>query len=119
MRSKEFAPVGVLQDRQPAAGRAAGSAGRVAAGALSVSNTIGAAITNRRVLGPAEAKIMVCASLVLLTIAVLATLWPLLLAVPLMLCAVWLAIALLIQAYRLHRAAHSHPHNPTHGADNT
>ena len=70
----------------------------MAAGALSVSNTIGAAITNRRVLGPAEAKIMVCASLVLLTIAALATLWPLLLVVPLTLCAVWLAIALLIQA---------------------
>ena len=59
-----------------------GSAGRVAAGALSVSNTIGAAIINRRVLGPAEAKIMVCAGLVLLIIAALATLWPLLLVVP-------------------------------------
>jgi cardiolipin synthase len=104
----------------PAGSRSrSGSAGRVAAGALSVSNTIGAAITNRRVLGPAEAKVMVCASLVLLTIAVLATLWPLLLVVPLMLCAVWLAIALLIQAYRLHRAAHSHPHNSTHNAGNT
>jgi hypothetical protein len=54
-----------------------------------------------------------------LTIAVLATLWPLLLVVPLMLCAVWLAIALLIQAYRLHRAAHRHPHNSTHNAGNT
>lgn len=104
----------------PAGSRSrSGSAGRVAAGALSVSNTIGAAITNRRVLGPAEAKIMVSASLVLLTIAVLATLWPLLLIVPLMLSAVWLAIALLIQAYRLHRVAHSPPYNPAHGADNT
>jgi cardiolipin synthase len=93
-----------------------GSAGRVAAGALSVSNTIGAAITNRRVLGPAEAKVMVGASLVLLAIAVLALLWPLLLAVPVMLCAVWLAIVLLIHAYRLHGAAHSHPRNPAHGA---
>jgi cardiolipin synthase A/B len=96
-----------------------GSAGRVAAGALSVGNTIGAAMTNHRVLGPAEAKIMVWASLVLLSIAVLATLWPLLLVVPLLLCAVWLAIALLIRAYRLHRRAHSHPHNSAHGADNT
>jgi cardiolipin synthase A/B len=96
-----------------------GSAGRVAAGALSVGNTIGAAMTNHRVLGPAEAKIMVCASLVLWTIAVLATLWPLLLVVPLMLCAVWLAIALLIQAYRLHRTAHSHSPNATRDTDNT
>jgi cardiolipin synthase A/B len=96
-----------------------GSAGRVAAGAISVSNTIGAAMTNHRVLGPTEAKIMVCASLVLLTIAVLAMLWPLLLVVPLTLCVVWLAIALLIQAYRLHRAARGHAHNLAHGADNT
>ena len=96
-----------------------GSAGRVAAGALSVSNTIGAAIINRRVLGPAEAKIMVCAGLVLLIIAALATLWPLLLVIPFTLCAVWLAIALLIQAYRLHRAAHGHAHLPPHDPDHT
>jgi cardiolipin synthase len=96
-----------------------GSAGRVAAGALSVSNTIGAAIANRRVLGPAEAKIMVCASLVLLILASVAALWPLLLVVPFTLGAVWLAIALLIKAYRLHRAAQEHSHNPAHDADNT
>jgi cardiolipin synthase len=82
-----------------------GSAGRVAAGALSVSNTIGAAIANRRVLGPAEAKITVCAGLILLALAAVAMLWPLLLVVPFTLCTVWLAIALLIKAYRLHRAA--------------
>jgi cardiolipin synthase A/B len=96
-----------------------GSAGRVAAGALSVGNTIGAAIANRRILGPAEAKIMVCAGVVLLIIAALAALWPLLLIVPFTLGAVWLSVALLIQAYRLHRAAHGYPHHPTHEADKT
>jgi cardiolipin synthase len=95
-----------------------GSAGRVAAGALSVSNTIGAAITNHRVLGPAEAKIMVVAGLVLLALAVVAALWPPLLVVPFTLLAVWLALALLIKAYRLHREARGHSHRPTHGADN-
>jgi cardiolipin synthase len=95
-----------------------GSAGRVAAGALSVSNTIGAAITNHRVLGPAEAKIMVVAGLVLLALAVVAALWPPLLVVPFTLFAVWLALALLIKAYRLHREARGHSHHPTHGADN-
>jgi cardiolipin synthase len=94
-----------------------GSAGRVAAGALSVGNTIGAAITNRRVLGPAEAKIMVCAGLILLALAVVAALWPPLLMVPLTLCAVWLAIALLIKAYRLHRVSRGQVDNPAHGAD--
>jgi cardiolipin synthase len=82
-----------------------GSAGRVAAGALSVSNTIGAAISNRRVLGPAEAKITAWAGLILLALAVVAILWPLLLVVPFTLFTVWLAMALLIKAYRLHRAA--------------
>ena len=82
-----------------------GSTGRVAAGAISVSNTIGAAITNRRVLGPAEAKIMVLASVVLLALATVAMVWPLVLIIPLTLFAVWMAIALLIKAYRLHRTA--------------
>jgi cardiolipin synthase A/B len=82
-----------------------GSTGRVAAGAISVSNTIGAAITNRRVLGPAEAKIMVLASVVLLALATVAMVWPLVLILPLTLFAVWMAIALLIKAYRLHRTA--------------
>jgi cardiolipin synthase len=91
----------------------------VAAGALSVGNTIGAAITNRRVLGPAEAKIMVCASLILLTLAALAVLWPLGLAVPFMLVAIWLAIALLIQAYRLHRAARHQTGHPAHETGET
>jgi cardiolipin synthase A/B len=78
-----------------------GSAGRLAAGAISVSNAIGAAITNRRALGPAEAKVMALAALLLLALAVVVALWPLLLVVPLTLCSAWLAIALLIKAYRL------------------
>jgi cardiolipin synthase A/B len=96
-----------------------GSAGRVAAGAISVSNMIGAAITNRRVLGPAEAKITGLASLVLLVFAAVAMLWPRLLVVPATLFAVWMAIALLIKAYRLHRAARGQSHNSAHGADHT
>jgi cardiolipin synthase len=96
-----------------------GSAGRVAAGALSVGNTIGAAMTNHRILGPAEAKIMAWAGVALLIFAALAALWPPLLVVPFALGATWLSIALLIHAYRLHRAARSQPRHPTDGADKT
>jgi cardiolipin synthase A/B len=96
-----------------------GSAGRVAAGAISVSNMIGAAITNRRVLGPAEAKITVLAGVILLALAAVALLWPLLLVVPSTLFAVWMAMALLIKAYRLHRAARGHADDPARGADIT
>jgi cardiolipin synthase len=81
----------------------------VAAGALSVSNTIGAAIANRRLLGPAEAKIMMLAGLVLLALAIVAVLWPLLVIIPPALFAVWLALALLIKAYRLRREASAAP----------
>jgi cardiolipin synthase len=119
----------VLSERQrvrPSRGRApspagrrsrSGSAGRVAAGALSVGNTIGAAITNRRLLGPAEVKVMACAGAVLLIVAALAALWPLLLVVPFTLLAAWLSVALLIRAYRMHRAARGRPQHPAHGAD--
>jgi cardiolipin synthase len=84
-----------------------GSTNRVAAGAISVSNTIGAAITNRRILGPAEAKIMLLAGVVLMVLAVVAMIWPLVLMIPFALLAMWLAIALLIKAYRLHHTAPS------------
>jgi len=98
-------PTGNPRPRPAGDRQRSGSTGRVAAGAISVSNTIGAAITNRRVLGPAEAKIMVLASMVLLGLAALAMIWPLVLIIPLTLFAVWMAIALLIKAYRLHRTA--------------
>ena len=91
--------------RRGAGRRRGGSAGRLTAGAIRVGNTVGAAITNRLVLGAAEAKIMTFGGTVLLTLAVLACLQPLLLIVPFALSAGWLGIALLIQAYRLHGSA--------------
>ena len=42
----------------PSQKTASGSAGRAAAGVLRIGNAVGAAITDHRVLGPAEAKIM-------------------------------------------------------------
>jgi cardiolipin synthase len=96
-----------------------GSAGRVAAGAISVSNTIGAAITNRRVLGPAETKVTVLAGIVLLVLAVVAVLWPLLLVVPFTLFSAWMAFALLVKAYRLRRAARARSNHSARGADPT
>jgi cardiolipin synthase len=56
-------------------------------------------------LGSADAKTIVSGGLVLLTVAASASLWPLLLAVPVALLAAWIGIALLIKAYHLHRAA--------------
>jgi len=76
---------------------------RAAAGALRLANTVGAAVGNRRLLGPAEARLMASAGLVLLVLTLICALWPLLVAVPLAAIGAWLTIALLFHAWRLHR----------------
>ena len=80
-----------------------GSSGRAAAGALRIANSIGAAITSKRVLGPAEAKIMGMTGALLLAIAVIAGLWPLVVAIPLALATGWTAVTFLVKAWRLRR----------------
>ena len=87
---------------RPRSQRGGGSTTRAAAGAIRIGNTVGAALTNRRELEPAEAKIMVSGSLLLLVLAVVIVLWPWAVAVPLALLGIWMAVSLLIRAYRLH-----------------
>jgi cardiolipin synthase len=64
---------------------------------------MGAAMTGRRVLGPAEARIMGAAGVALLVLAVLATIWPRVIAAPLAVIATWLGVILLFRARTLHR----------------
>ncbi len=80
---------------------ACGSAGRAAAGVLRIGNAVGAAITSHRVLGPAEARIMFIVACLLLPLTVVAILWPRVVAVPIAVLGGWLAISLLVRAYRL------------------
>ncbi|HUE81411.1 MAG TPA: phospholipase D-like domain-containing protein [Pyrinomonadaceae bacterium] len=91
-----------------------GSTGRVAAGAVTISNAVGAAITNHRLLGPAEAKIMVGAGLLLLGLSVVAVLWPFWITVPLAIIGLWAALALLIRAYKLHSGRGEFERPPAH-----
>jgi len=79
----------------------AGSASRAAAGALSVGNAMGAALTNRRVLGPAESGLLVQLALVALAIAIVAFLWPRTLAYPLAVIAAWIGISMIVKAWGL------------------
>ena len=81
-----------------------GSAGQIAAGAIRVGNTFGAALANRRVLGAAEAKTMAMAGGALALLTVLALVWPRVVAWPLALLAAWSALALLLRAHRLQRS---------------
>jgi cardiolipin synthase len=80
-----------------------GSAGRAAAGAIGIGSAIGAAMTDHRALGPAEAKVMAAAGLFLLALAVLGLVWPWLIAIPLSLIGGWVGLALLAHARALRR----------------
>lgn len=84
--------------------RGGGSAGRAAAGAVRIGNAIGAVFTNRRSLGPIEARIALTTGLVLCALAIVLALFPQVLAYPLVVIAAWGGIALVYRAYRLHRA---------------
>lgn len=81
--------------------RRGGSTSRAAAGALRLGNTMGAVITNRRVLGPAEATTMTGLGVALCVFAAVSLLWPLAVAVPLAILAIWIAISSFVRAREL------------------
>ena len=81
-----------------------GSASRLAAGAVSLGNAAGAAVTAGRSLAGAEAKAIAHIGLVLLCVAALALAVPLLIVGPLAAALVWIGISLLGRAWKLRRA---------------
>ena len=83
--------------------RAGGSSSRAAAGALRLANTVGAALSNRRVLGPSEGGALLAGGLLLIALAILAVLLPQLLAWPLALLCGWIGASLLRKRLRLRR----------------
>jgi cardiolipin synthase len=84
--------------------RSGGSTARAAASALRIGNTVSAAITDRRVLGAAEAAIMIGAGFALLGLAIIGIVWPFALALPLALLSGWVAVALLLRGRELRAA---------------
>jgi cardiolipin synthase A/B len=81
-----------------------GSSRGAAAGAIGVGSTIGAAITNRRLLGPAESLVLGTSGAILLVFAAAIVWWPKVAAVPLAIAAVWIALSLILKAWQLYRA---------------
>jgi cardiolipin synthase len=77
--------------------------GRVAAAAISVGKTMGAAITDRRVMGASEAKVLAFGGALLIGLAVLAWFKPRALSAPFAVIGVWIGISLLIRAYHLRK----------------
>jgi cardiolipin synthase A/B len=80
-----------------------GSVGRAAAGAIRIGNTVGAAITNRRVMEAVEARIMITIGFLLLSLATLFWYFPAALAYPVIGIFVWSGAALLFRGYSLRR----------------
>jgi cardiolipin synthase len=84
-------------------GSAAGSASRATAGALRLGRTVGAALTEQRVMEPNEARIVAIVGVLLLGIVIAAVLWPFVVAIPVAVVCGWLSIALLARAHSLRR----------------
>jgi cardiolipin synthase len=80
-----------------------GSASRAAAGALRIGRTVGAALTEQRVLAATEGKIVAIAGVVLLLFAAAIVVWPLLIAGPIAILCIWFALALMTKARVLWR----------------
>src|SRR5438046_9654433 len=101
-RTRVRAP-GAPPRRHGSATSGGGSAGRVAAGAVRVGNTVAAAVTNRRVLESVEADIALIAGAILAAIAALAFKYPRGIAYPLGVFTAWLAAAILYRGIGLYR----------------
>lgn len=89
--------------RPPRMHRGGGSSGRAAAGALRIANSVGAALTNRRVLGDTSSGPLFISTLTLIVLAVIAILWPAWIGWPFGVVAGWFALNLGIRAWRMRR----------------
>lgn len=84
-----------------------GSSGRAAAGAIRISNAVGAAFTDRRVLQPVEGRLILTAGLLLLGIAVFLYFFPRVAGYALMAISGWIGTALTYRAWKLYRKRNS------------
>ena len=99
-RRKVRAPKRPMKMR-PALTSGGGTGGRAAAGAIRISNAVGAAFTNRRVLEPVEGRLMILVGLLLLSLAIIGWFFPRGLAYPLVFLLAWSALALVYRGYKL------------------
>ncbi|NID03463.1 cardiolipin synthase B [Luteibacter jiangsuensis] len=82
--------------RPPRPRRAGGSSGRAAAGALRIANTVGAAITQHRVLGDTETGPVLAGAAAALVLTLVAIVWPAAIAWPLALIGAWFTVNLTV-----------------------
>lgn len=96
--------------RQPRGGN--GSSGRAAASALRLANTVSAALTDRRVLGDTDTTPLIVGAAALAIVAVVAALWPAVIAWPLAVVAAWFALNLAISAWHSWKHHRNNPAEP-------
>jgi len=84
-----------------------GSASRAAAGALRLGRTVGAALSEQRLLEATEGRVIGVAGILALGIGAIALLWPHVVAIPFAVLFIWIAIVLWIRAYTLHKTRRS------------
>ena len=84
-----------------------GSSGRAAAGAIRIGNAVGAAFTDRRVLQPVEARLILAAGLLLVGIATILYCFPRVASYLLMAILGWIGTALIYRAWKLYRKRNS------------
>jgi cardiolipin synthase len=101
-RRRVSAP-GEPRHRIPVATSGGGSSGRAAAGAVRIGNAVGAVFTDRRVLQPLEARLILIVGLVLLGIAVLLYFFPQVAGYTLLAIFGWIGVALMYRAWKLYR----------------
>jgi cardiolipin synthase len=103
-RHKVSAP-GQPQRPRRAMKRGSGSTSAVAAGALRIGHAVGAVVTDRRMLGPVEARLMRAVGLALCALSILVLAFPRMVAYPAAVLGLWGGLALLWRAVRLRRSA--------------
>ena len=81
-----------------------GTSSRAATSAVRWVNSVGAAIANRRELGPAESRLMATMGVLLAVVAIVAIVWPRVVTIPVALLAFWLAIGSITRAWHLRSA---------------
>ena len=80
-----------------------GSAGRAAAGAVSMGSALGAALTNRRALGRSEAGLLSKMAIAAVALSAVGAIWPQVLAWPLAVIAAWIGVSWMSKAWTLRR----------------
>jgi len=82
-----------------------GSAGRMALLGIRLGNTLSAAVTSHRTLAGRDSVLVAGAGGLAIVAAIIATLWPRLIAIPFAILIGWLGLALIVRAYGMRRGA--------------